>query len=478
MNDNINKFAELDPNSPYYQQTMDILNSPEHKARMEEQKRKIAEFKAMQNPSPEESQSPEIPQVAQEASPKSPEGQDPRLTEALSQQKKQRLYSDLLRSFQQIVAAGGNIKADTSMADILNQRANEPVEAYKAKLQQEATAKKEAREDQESKLRQEDFVTRIAKSKLDLTDMEANNDPKSDNSKAAQDRTIELREQQLQRKLTPQEEAGIRQQNATTLHRYMPQLQKDVYDIIKMQHESKEKALDREQRAAHDKATLESQNKRLEFEDKRWAEGEARRKDELTRREEKDRKDVEKTFRSEARNVLKDLRATETWKSSEKASNAIDEISPLLEDAYKKGGQSLAMLGPRIAKGIAGEVGVLTERDVTRYVQNPTLVGGIMDTAAKVSQGQLTDVSYENIKRLLEIVKKESSRKREDAIKNEAILFSRRNGIPYEQARTYIDSEFNPQGTQLSSKDEEALKWANDNPDDPRAAKIKERLGK
>jgi len=144
----------------------------------------------------------------------------------------------------------------------------------------------------------------------------------------------------------------------------------------------------------------------------------------------------------DAEKALQSLRKTDSWKDAEKALSSTTEIELLLEDAYNEGGQSLAMIGPRIAKGIAGEVGVLTEQDVTRYVKNPALVDGMMDTMAKIKDGRLTETSYENIKRLLGISKQAAQDKMQGAVSREAILLARREDIPVEDAMYYLDNSY------------------------------------
>lgn len=123
--------------------------------------------------------------------------------------------------------------------------------------------------------------------------------------------------------------------------------------------------------------------------------------------------------------IIKMVEANPVYKKSQEALSEVDTIKNLLDDAYSKGGQSLAMLGPKIAKGIAGEVGVLTEQDVTRYVKNPSLVGGLMDTLAKMKSGKITGESKENIERLLDIMSKESLRRQENVINNVTSRYSK-----------------------------------------------------
>jgi hypothetical protein len=151
---------------------------------------------------------------------------------------------------------------------------------------------------------------------------------------------------------------------------------------------------------------------------------------------------VNEQFEKDSRDALKDMRATDAWKTAEKTVSSIPTLSLILEDAYVNGGQSLSMLGPKIAKSIAGEVGVLTEQDVKRYVQNPQLAQAMIDDLKRISKGKLSEASYENLKRLLEISKKAAQQKIDTAIKRESILFSRRENIKYEDARQYLDAEY------------------------------------
>ena len=148
-----------------------------------------------------------------------------------------------------------------------------------------------------------------------------------------------------------------------------------------------------------------------------------------------------KKYTQDAQSALKDLRKdNKMYDKALTTLSTLPELEILLDDAYKNGGQSLAMLGPKIAKGIAGEVGVLTEQDVTRYVKNPQLVEGLMDSVQKIKSGKLTQASYDNIKRLLDISKKIASENRDTAIAEESELFSRRTGLPLEEARFMLDS--------------------------------------
>jgi hypothetical protein len=112
------------------------------------------------------------------------------------------------------------------------------------------------------------------------------------------------------------------------------------------------------------------------------------------------------------------LKAVEGNKVYQQAEQALAEgrtVTALVDDAFKEGGQSLAALGTRLAKYM-GEVGVLTEEDVTRYVKNPSIVGGIVDTFQKAKSGNISGASRENILRMLDVIGKEQANKQEAII--------------------------------------------------------------
>lgn len=142
----------------------------------------------------------------------------------------------------------------------------------------------------------------------------------------------------------------------------------------------------------------------------------------------------------DAQRALKDLRGTEEYKTSVKMSTQVPVIRKLLTDAKINGGQSLSMLGPKIAKGIAGEVGVLTEQDVKRYIKDPSLIGGMRDTLAKLKSGKVSEVTAGNVTRLLDIMDQHAKDRISEATAREAKLFSRRSGLSVQEARSMIDA--------------------------------------
>lgn len=172
------------------------------------------------------------------------------------------------------------------------------------------------------------------------------------------------------------------------------------------------------------------------------------------------------------------------YKSAIGVINEMPALKGLLDDAYHKGGQSLAMLGPRIAKGLAGEVGVLTEQDVTRYITNPALARSILSKGEKSFEGKLTKTDYTNLLRLGTIMEKNAQEKLNKSYEQAAKKMSRATGIPLDEAELLVNPTIDEPSKAIvvdhlneSAQKKEAMDWIKANPEDPRVPKIKEKLG-
>jgi len=164
-------------------------------------------------------------------------------------------------------------------------------------------------------------------------------------------------------------------------------------------------------------------------------------KDVVRKGEQFDERKIQK-FQNDAASTLGELRKTEAWKSADKTISGIPNLRVLIADAKTDGGLSLGTLGPSVARVIAGETGVLTDLDVVRYVQNPALVPGIMDHIARLSSGTLGDMTAADMERLVDLTEKAMTDKQQKAIAREATLFSRREGVPYEDALHLFDETY------------------------------------
>ncbi len=141
---------------------------------------------------------------------------------------------------------------------------------------------------------------------------------------------------------------------------------------------------------------------------------------------------------------VKEIKGGQTYTGAEKTLANVPTINALIRDALKKGGQSLSMLGPVVAKALAGETGVLTDQDVIRYVANPALIGGIKDWIARYAKGQTSEESAKNLLRLTEIMEKEAKQK---AARSMALVtgpLMAQYGMDETSANHYVNSEFFP----------------------------------
>lgn len=155
------------------------------------------------------------------------------------------------------------------------------------------------------------------------------------------------------------------------------------------------------------------------------------------------------------------------FKKAQETLGAVDRIAELAKDAKSNGGQSLAMLGPQIAKGIAGEVGVLTEQDVTRYINDPSLAGSLRDKLLKAKAGKLSEVSYDNLMRLTDIMQKKAKDARDKTYASYATRLARNSkDLTYEEAYKkmnpeYLDGDSIPNLSSVSGKETNEVKSGN-----------------
>lgn len=138
-------------------------------------------------------------------------------------------------------------------------------------------------------------------------------------------------------------------------------------------------------------------------------------------------------------------------KDAQKSMSAASRIEDLLKIASNEGGQALSALGPQVAR-LMGEVGVLTESDVTRYVQNPQQAKKLFAQMSKWSQGKLPAADAENIKNIMGIFINKAQQNRDKAYKTVAGQYSRALKIPENDARYMIDPEYQPEGSQEMPK--------------------------
>ena len=412
---------------------------------------------------------------------------DPRLQTALEQQNKQRLNSDLLRSFQQLIAAGApnsGFKPDYTMADTLEKRSNEPIEMYKSQVASEAAAKKQKQEAQdhamkmkESSMRQEDFQMRLMKSKLDFQDMEANRDPNSPQSKIAQDRVLEI-QTTLGKPVNEQQIRGMSGENLFKTFGYLQQ------DLVQHYKNINDQA-DRSQKQKEIDARLAMEKERNIREDKRQAMYDEDR--DLNRQlrqdtaEENRRLKIQAKIDKEVENISKRFEKDaipQREASITEIETYLEKQGAILNDpkTYNK----VSIPGMGVGGGLRPDM--LTPKEAVDFRQN---VQSLANQLLKVRSGAaVTDPEYNrflkevgagNFSTEVDLLSGLRKMKRDINLQKENILKSAEPEVRQEYLKRMGMPLDTPKG--LSSKDKEALDWANSNPDDPRSAKIKQRLG-
>lgn len=144
------------------------------------------------------------------------------------------------------------------------------------------------------------------------------------------------------------------------------------------------------------------------------------------------------------------------FKLSEKVLGSIPEVRATIEEAYANGGTALAKLGITIAKSY-GEVGAMTERDVTRYIQDPSVWGTIRDTLTKWKSGKLTGVTKESLERLIDIAEKVNIAKQEDIVNKVGKRYS--TAAPTDIPKDFAQKAFTADKPNVSNEINAAKAW-------------------
>jgi hypothetical protein len=333
-----------------------------------------------------------------------------RLYEAQTAGNKQEYMSQLLRSFQNMLqssAPNSGYRADHGVSDSMSKQAGQMASNVKDQLNMEAMSRKEAqnqeqtalknkmemenheRAQQEGALRQDDFQLKLAKAKLDFQDMEANRDPASPQSKIAQDRVLEVRAKIGQ----PLNEESVRQQSGEALFKTFDFLKEDLVQYYKNFNAEAERTKDIE--IANKRLQVETErNKKLDVMEERRQKRQDLAETEATRR-------ARQNEINTARGFMKD---DPRFKKAMEQSMEFDNVGQLIDEAQKGNQQAVGALGTKLARAM-GEVGVLTESDVTRYVAGQSWGRKLKDWFKKGAQGELSPETIQGIQANLTTLK-------------------------------------------------------------------------
>ncbi len=117
---------------------------------------------------------------------------------------------------------------------------------------------------------------------------------------------------------------------------------------------------------------------------------------------------------------------------------------PNLIDLIKSGNTvASAALGLKMAKGL-GEVGVMTEKDVTRYVQSGMLTQAIADKILRLAKGKPTDATLDEMNKIQEYLAVSTKEKMNDIYGKYVNRLSRNYKIDEEEAAFLMDVPYDP----------------------------------
>jgi hypothetical protein len=323
---------------------------------------------------------------------------DNRLKEALDAQNKMNLNANLLRSFQQMVQAGGSgYKADSSVADALQKQASHPVESYKMVASQEAAAQKAKQEAEKQKMADELTKMKLKEYQIKMEDTQMGRDPNSKISKATQD----IYKNYAKMMNLPYDENSVNQTSGDELLTLMPHVQRGALEYLQGQRQEKTE-MSRQKREDERLARLDAM--------------EERRIGAQVKKEEQQDKQYRQQQINTARGLLKD---DPRFKKSMEQSMEFDSVDELLKEAEKGNQQAVGAIGTKLARAM-GEVGVLTDTDVTRYVAGQSWGRKLEDWFKKGATGELSPDTIKGIKSNLTVLKEKLNSDRNKIYNNAA----------------------------------------------------------
>lgn len=157
---------------------------------------------------------------------------------------------------------------------------------------------------------------------------------------------------------------------------------------------------------------------------------------------------------------------------------ALESIEPLLKEIESGNEMAVQSLGTQLARAM-GEVGVLTDTDVIRYVQGTSWGRKLKDWWARGAEGELPPEAIDGIRKNIKAINTNLTKNLDSVYTNAAgrmkVAFP---NLEDDTIRGLLGTPaFRTEKSQLSPKDQQALDWANKNPDDPRSEQIKKKLG-
>lgn len=148
--------------------------------------------------------------------------------------------------------------------------------------------------------------------------------------------------------------------------------------------------------------------------------------------EDKDQKRMDMIGR-EAKSMFNSMERHPLVKKLAEQQMAFDDLNTLNDLALDDNVIAFNSMGAKMAKAM-GEVGVLTDKDVNRYVESKQLSTRAADTLNKWRTGRLTDASMEDLKDIANAMKGTANRKMRQVWDRHAKVISKNFGLSMEDA--------------------------------------------
>lgn len=210
------------------------------------------------------------------------------------------------------------------------------------------------------------------------------------------------------------------------------------------------------------------------------AETRQERREQREKEEERRQRSQARQFKGDIYKVRKDFLADPVVKELRKQDVSFDQAESLLDAMDRDNKVAVGALGTKMARAM-GEVGVLTDADVVRYIQRNDVSGQVKDFFSRKFKGKVSDLTSKDLQDITNIMKmgatKRISRLREDYVDAAYENF----GKDYGMTREEVEKRMGAKGKELiekkSNRNEQALKWLEANPDHPKADAVRQKLG-
>ncbi len=168
------------------------------------------------------------------------------------------------------------------------------------------------------------------------------------------------------------------------------------------------------------------------------AERKAAREDSLQLRKDKFAQDLKENEQKAAKDFSQFLEKDDKMKMIKKEASALGSVDKLIDEIKAGNTVAAGALGAKMARAM-GEVGVLTQEDVARYVRSGAMGRGAADKLSTMMTGKPTKATLEEIQQISNILQERHKTEIQPLYDKYATRLSRIYDIPLEKAYYVMD---------------------------------------